>query len=139
MNSQIAPQQVQIEKFRGANQCGAWVGALRGALLGQDWSAIERFVKLRDGLTLTSALGAVKSGKKNLQARKGSIKEVTGENFHMHLGVFFLCEHEMFSTKVLKRVWKRPLQAPQPRIQESLDTNCTGAGHSLLQDGMQSA
>jgi hypothetical protein len=46
-------------------------------LLGQDLLAIERFVKLRDGLTLTSVMGAVKSGKKNLQKRKGTIKEVT--------------------------------------------------------------
>jgi hypothetical protein len=99
MNSQIAPQQVQIEKFPGANPCGAWAGAWSGALLGQDWLAIERFVKLRDGLTLTSAMGAVKSGEKNLQTRKGSTKKVTGENFHAHLGVFSCASMKCFQQK----------------------------------------
>ena len=99
MNSQIAPQQVQIEKFPGANLCGARVGAWSGALLGQDWLAIERFVKLRDGVTLTFAMDAVKSDEKSFQARKGSIKEVAAENFHTHLGVFSCASVRCFQQK----------------------------------------
>jgi len=81
-------------------------------------------VKFRDELTLTPVIGVW--SKKERRIHRQSDEQITRTRPEE---IFSVAERARFSTKMLKSLWKKPREGPQPRIHETLDTDCTNAVH----------